>query len=393
MPVVNEDHGRLIRLDALYDDPYPTYFELRGRPVAYVPEAGRYLVARHADVMYVEQHPEIFSSAEEDSLITRVMGSTLLRKDGCPHMRERKAAEPALRPRVVRNHWKPVFQQISDELIDGFADRGEADLFVDYAGPMAALSLAAMLGFRGVSADDMQRWSQTMMDGIGNYADDPGVWERAERSAAEVGAAVDETMERVREAPDESIVSAMLRGEDPIDVETVKSNVRVIIGGGINEPRDAVLTAIYGLLDNPDQLAEVRADEKLCAAAFEEAVRWVSPIGMYPRQTTRETELGGTLLPKGARLGVLIGSANRDEAVFEDPDRFDIRRGSRPHIGFGGGPHYCLGTWAARAQVGEVSLPNLIRRLPNLRPVGGTETRWGGWVFRGPLNLAVRWDV
>lgn len=382
-----------VSLDELYADPYPTYRELRrSSPVAWVPAAGRHLVTRHADVAYLEQHPEIFSAQEAGSLMTRVMGHTLLRKDGAEHLRDRRAAEPALRPRIVKNHWTPEFQRLSDELIDGFVDRGEAELFTAYAGPMAALSLAVVLGLRA-SAADMQEWSQAMMDGTGNYADDAAVWARSERAAAAVGAAVDEATARLRTDPDGSAISSMLHADDPLDPDSIRANVRVMIGGGLNEPRDAVLTALYGLLTRPDQLAAVQADQGLCRTAFEEAVRWVAPIGMYPRQTTCETELGGVTLPAGTKLGVVLGSANRDEDVFADPDTFDIFRTSRHHLAFGGGPHYCLGTWTARAQVADVSLPTLLRRLPNLRLDPDRATRWGGWVFRGPLDLPVRWDA
>lgn len=390
---VVEDFAASISLDALYDDPYPIYSALRRSPPVFVPATGRYLVTGHADIVHLEQHPEIFSAGEKNSLMTRVMGHTLLRKDGCPHMRERKAAEPALRPGIVKRHWTPIFQEISNELIDGFVDQGAADLFTAYAGPMAALCLREMLGLRDVTADQLQEWSQAMMDGTGNYADDPDVWARSDRAAAAIGDAVDEAIDRVRRAPDETIISAMLSGDDPLEPESVRANVRVIIGGGLNEPRDAVLTALYGLLSNADQLEDVRADASLFRAVFEETVRWVAPIGMYPRQTVREVELGGAVLPAGARLGVVLGSANRDERVFDEPDQFDIHRNSRHHIAFGGGPHFCLGTWAARAQVGEVSLPNLLRRLPGLRLSSTEPTRWGGWVFRGPLNLPIEWNL
>jgi cytochrome P450 len=394
MRTIAEDFAASIRLDDLWADPYPIYRELRQRnPVAWVPATNRYLVTRHADIAYLEQHPDIFSAHEQGSLLTRVMGRTMLRKDGADHMRERKAAEPALRPRTVNREWTPVFQSLSDELIEGFVADGHADLLTAYAGPMAALCLVKVLGLRGVAAADMQEWSQAMMDGTGNYADDPKVWQRAERAAAAVGAAVDESIGYLLDNPDNSVISAMLHADDPIAPESIRSNVRVFIGGGLNEPRDALLTGMYGLLANPPQLEEVRADPALCKAVFEEAVRWVAPIGMYPRQTTCETVLGGTELPTGARLGVVLGSANRDETVFDDPDIFDIRRTERHHLAFGGGPHFCLGTWTARAQVGEVSLPNLLRRLPNLRLDADKPSRWGGWVFRGPVSLPVRWDI
>jgi cytochrome P450 len=112
---------------------------------------------------------------------------------------------------------------------------------------------------------------------------------------------------------------------------------------------------------------------------------------MYPRQTMREVELGGTCIPAGARIGVVIASGNGDGSVFENPDAFDINWTRRPHVAFRGGPHFCLGAWAARVLVGEVALPVLFNRLRSLRLSETEPVRFGGWVFRGPLNLPCHW--
>ncbi|TQS45123.1 cytochrome P450 [Cryptosporangium phraense] len=394
MAQVIDDFAQTIQLDQLWSDPYPIYRRLRAtQPVAWVPAANRYLVTRHADIAYLEKHPDIFSAAESPSLMTRVMGHTMLRKDGAEHLRERKAAEPAVRPRIVKQRWTPVFQRIADELIDGFLERGEADLFTDYAAPLAARSLAAVLGLAEVAGADLEEWSQAMMDGNGNYGDDPAVWQRADAAARGVENAVDAAIERLTAHPDDSVISAMLHAEDPLSHQSIRDNLKMFIGGGLNEPRDATLVGTYALLTHPEQRAAVDADPGRFKDVFEETVRWVAPIGMYPRQTTVETELGGVILPAGARLGIVLASANRDESVFTDPDAFDINRTNRVHLAFGGGPHYCLGTWIGRAQVGAVSMPTLLRRLPNLRLDETVPVRWGGWVFRGLLNLPVRWDA
>ncbi|WP_428700123.1 cytochrome P450 [Stappia sp.] len=386
--------GEGVRLTDLWDDPYPVYERLRREePVAWVPAANRYLVTRHADIVTLERQPEIFSADEEKSLMKRVMGHSLLRKDGPSHRRERIACEPALRPATVKTHWMPEFRRIVDELIDGFIGEGEADLFDRFAAPCAALSLAGMLGLTNVDQKDLREWSQAMMDGTGNYADDPDIWRRSEAAAAGVDAALDEMIPYLQRNPDRSLVSCMLHAEDPLNREEIAANVKVIIGGGLNEPRDAIATAAFALLADPAQRAAVEADPALWRAVFEETVRWVSPIGMYPRQTTCEVELGGTLLPAGARIGVVLASGNRDESVFDRADAFDIHRAKKPHVAFGGGPHFCLGAWAARVQVGEVALPALFGRLKNLRLADEPPVRFGGWVFRGPLNLPCRWDA
>ena len=173
----------------------------------------------------------------------------------------------------------------------------------------------------------------------------------------------------------------------------MRANVKVIIGGGLNEPRDAIATAAAALLQAPAQNELVQANSKLWRTVFEETVRWVSPIGMYPRQVITQVELGGVNLPAGARIGVVLASGNRDEAVFENPNAFDITRPKRAHIAFGGGPHFCLGAWAARALVSDVALPALFGRLRNLRLAPHEKIRSGGWVFLGQLNLPCIWDA
>ncbi|WAP67373.1 cytochrome P450 [Jiella pelagia] len=394
MDTISEDFATAIDLNDLWTDPYPIYERLRrNAPVAFVPAANRYLVTRHADIVELERKPEIFSAHEANSLMIRVMGHTMIRKDGAAHKRERTACEPALRPGVVKNKWVPTFQAIVDELIDGFEKDGAADLFDRFAGPCASLSLIAMLGLKDVDQKDLRVWSQAMMDGTGNYADDPEVWRRSDEAAAGVDAALDVTIPHLQANPDESLISCMLHAADPLSREEIAANVKVIIGGGLNEPRDAIATGAYALLADDEQRRQVEADPSLWRKVFEETVRWVSPIGMYPRQTAVDTELAGVRLPAGSRIGVVLGAGNRDDSVFADPDRFDINRPKAPHIAFGGGPHFCLGAWAARAQVGEIALPTLFKRLRNLRLDENDPVRFGGWVFRGPLNLPVRWDV
>ncbi|MGY1781938.1 cytochrome P450 [Geodermatophilus sp. SYSU D01036] len=393
---LSRTHGPSVDLDLaeLYRDPYPVFRRLRREaPVAYVPAAGRYLVTREADVVAVDRDPEVFSSMEPDSLMHRVMGETLLRKDGAAHRRERVALEAPLKPRTVRDHWTPVFQANADDLIDDLVSRGEADLFTELAAPLAARNLAAFLGLGGVAAEDLIRWSQDLMAAMGNYQDDPEIWARAFAARDALGVAVDEVIERVRAVPDHSVISAMVNAEDPLTVQQVHSNVMVVVGGGLNEPRDALLTATYALLTHPAQRRDVEADPALWKRVFEEAVRWVSPIGMYPRRVTRPVELGGVQLEAGDRLGIVVSSANRDESVHPRPDEFDLHRADTVHYAFGGGPHYCAGTWVARASIGQIGLPTLFRRLPGLALDPAHDVPWGGWVFRGPLSLRVRWDA
>jgi hypothetical protein len=380
-----------VRIEDLYENPFPIYRRLRDEsPVAWVPAVGRYLVTSFEACHRIEQDAETFSANEEGSLMKRAMGHSMLRKDDPEHHVDRAAYGPVLRPKAIKETWTAVFEKNAQKYLEELRAQGPgADLHLGFAAPFAAENLREIMGFRNATQEDLQRWSQTMIDGTGNYADDPEVWAKAAASSAEVDAAIDELVPLLRAEPDASLLSAVVAAGLPL--EAIRANMKMTIGGGLNEPRDVLGTAVWALLSNPNQLAQVLADPELWSTAFEEAVRWVAPIGMYPRQTTREVEIGGATLPAGARLGVVLGAANRDPAQFENPETFDINREKKPHLAFGGGAHFCAGTWVARASVAQVALPKLFDRLPGLR-LGDRPAREGGWVFRGMLELPVDWD-
>lgn len=383
-----------VQLSDLWADPYPVYAYLReNQPVCWVPSAGRYLITRQQDVLDVERNTAVFSNCETPTLAERVMGETILRKDGDEHRRQRSALEAPLKPRAVREQWLPLFRRNAETLIASFAEVGGADLFTEFAAPLAGMNLAAFLGLRGVTADQLVEWSQALIDGAGNYPDDPAVWERCDSATAAIDEAITDTMAFLRQTPDHSVISSMMHADDPLTEAQIRGNVKVIIGGGLNEPRDALLVGTYGLLTNPSQRADVMTDSTLWKKVFEEAVRWVAPIGMYPRQVVSEVEVAGVRLRPGDRVGLVVASANRDHTVYDRPDEFDIHRQVAHHVAFGGGPHFCAGAWVSRAAVGQAGYPLLFERLRNLRLDENQPVRWGGWVFRGPLALPAVWDV
>lgn len=390
------DVERQVRLDELNVNPYPTYKRLRDEEtVSWVEATNRYLVTRWEDVVYVDTHHDLFVTGETNSLMTRAMGLSMLRTDGATHDRLRKAAEEPLRPKVVKQRWVRMLNDVANDLVDDFADRGECELVGEFCSPYASRTLKNILGLQGASDEDMQKWSQAFIDGIGNYADDPDVWARCDEANLEVDESIGENLPRVKDDPDGSVLAAMARAMEngELSFDEVRSNIKLFISGGLNEPRDAVAIAMWGLLNHPDQAAMVREDPGLFATAVEESLRWISPIGMYPRQVARDTELAGVKLEEGDRLGVVIASANRDERHWEEPERFDISRGKAKHLAFGLGPHYCLGTWVARQQLGATALPTLFERLPGVRPDLDRPPKFWGWVFRGPTQLHLKWDV
>jgi len=190
---------------------------------------------------------------------------------------------------------------------------------------------------------------------------------------------------------DPSLLNVMLQSGMPID--NVRSNIKLAISGGQNEPRDAIAGAVWALLTHPQQLKLVQDDQVNYLKVFEEYARWISPIGMSPRRIAKPHHFKDIELDIDERVFLMFGSANRDEQCFEFPDEFNLKNDTSKSIAFGAGPHFCAGAWASRAMIADVALPSLFKRLKRLRinhkapaPV------MDGWAFRGLLNLPVVWD-
>lgn len=193
---------------------------------------------------------------------------------------------------------------------------------------------------------------------------------------------------RHRAEPGPSALSVMVNAADPIPMTQIHANAMIAIGGGINEPRDALATILFGLLTNPDQLEEVRRTEAW-TDAFEEGVRWCAPIQVSSRRATENVVIHDCLIPEGDVVMTVQASANHDEELYDYPERYDVFRRKQPHQSFGSGPHHCAGAHVARATLTKVMLPLLFERFPNMRLPDPSVVQWRGFGFRGPINLPV----
>jgi cytochrome P450 len=341
------------------------------------------------DTKYVKGNPELFSSNDPKTPMQRAFGAhTLMRKDGMEHRRERMAMAPAFNPRVIEQDWIPRYRQIAEDYVSRLP-RGEVvDLFPALAGPYAARGLAVLLGMEEATDEQMQRWSQVLIDGAGNFGwlDEP--FERADQANKEIDALLDRTQAMHRAAPNTTAFSVMLNDADPIAEKQIYANIKIAIGGGINEPRDALNTIVYGLLTNLEQLEEVKRNQDW-DKAFEEGVRWVAPIQASSRLVTEDTEIRGYRIPKGDTVMTIQASANRDEDVYEDGEHFNVYRSKNRHQAFGNGPHLCQGNRVARQALGEVMLPILFDRFPDMRIPDVSAVVWRGFGFRGPIRIPV----
>ncbi|APX11273.1 cytochrome P450 [Tateyamaria omphalii] len=375
---------------AFHADPYPTLAAMRqNAPVCYVPEMGATLFTRRDDVFREEKRVDLFSSHQPNGLLTKVMGSNLMRKDGEAHMRERKALFPALSPRTVRDVLGPKFREIVQGHIDGLQPLGACDLVTDYAMPVSADALRLITGLTNMEAAEMDAASQAMLDAAANYQRDPEVDRLGYGYADHVLDLIKERLPQLRAAPDMSIISVL--DQAGLTLDEIAGNVRVIIGGGQNEPRDAIAGTAWALLTHPDQYAMMANGTADWNAAFDEYVRLVAPIGMSPRRVARPDRACDVEFNADELIFFMFGSACRDADHFTDPNAYDLTRNTGPAIPFGAGPHFCAGAAASRALIAGHALPMLFDQLPNLRLTD--DVTFAGWAFRGPLSVPVAWDI
>ncbi|WP_083515637.1 cytochrome P450 [Glutamicibacter mysorens] len=389
-PVVDD-----LDFQAMSRDPYPTYDRLRTEaPIAWVPQLNKYLVTSYSACHAIEQEQHVFSANVSTATMTRAIGAQpMLRKDDPEHAADRAPINPVLRPKSIKDVWAPVFAANAEKYLDELASRGpaQADLNDHYAAPLAAQNLADLLGLKGVSVDQVRTWSQAFIAGMGNVLDDSAIWERCEAAVSECDEQLAELIPFYQLHPDASMISALSNSGLPL--ENTAANVKLTISGGMNEPQHMVTNMVWCLQHRSDQRQAALSDTALWPAVFDEAVRLHSPIGMYPRETTTDTVLEGIELPAGAGVGVVVGSANRDESHFGPGSSvFDLFRPKKPHMAFGSGVHLCAGHWAAKAAIGQIAVPKLYARFPDLRLDSARPAHWDGWVFRGLSNLPVTWN-
>ena len=315
---------------SFWTDPYPDLKVMRrNKPVAYVEQLGATLITRRDDIFVNEKKIDVFSSVQPDGLMSRLMGENMMRKDGAPHQAERKALFPALSPRTVAVHWKPIFAAKAAEILDDLAPRGACDLVTDYAMPVSAEALKAITGLTAMTAAEMDGVSQAMIDGCANYGGDPDTEARCHAATAKI----DDHITRMWDAPPpRSALDVQIAAG--VSEYSTRANIKLIISGGQNEPRDAIAGTVWALLTHPKQLAMIREGRAGWAHAFAEYGRWMSPIGMSPRRVARTDTVGGVTFEPEDRAFLMFSSACRDEAHFENPDRFDITRDTQAAMVF-----------------------------------------------------------
>lgn len=345
-----------------------------------------FIVYRHEDVAQLLRDNETFSSAIIIDAFGDVLGRhVMLGMDEPEHGRHRALVAKAFSQKALARWEDELIGNVGNELIDRFAGRGHADLVKEFTFPYPTQIIAGLLGLPREDYPQFQRWSISLL----SFTVNPERGRAASQALQEYFAPI---LAARRREPRDDLISGLARAEidgEKLSDEEIFSFLRLLLPAGVETTYRSLGNMLYGLLCNPDQLDAVRAERALLPQAIEEAVRWEPPLLTITRIATRDTELGGVPIPAGSSVMPMLGAANRQEDRYPDPNRFDIFRAARAHIGFGHGVHVCLGMHLARLEM-RVALNLLFDRLPNLRlDPAGDDPHIRGQVFRLPTSLPV----
>ncbi len=335
-------------------------------PVYYDPNSDAWAVARYDDVLSVSRDPKTYSSYKAP----RPKGNPLpmmISMDDPDHLNRRKLVNKGFTPRRVRDKLSEI-ETLCDMIIDRVCEKGQADFVWDIAAPLPLLLIGDMLGFPRESFDDLLEWSDDLMRATTETnpeASEKGMLAAIAFREFQMGVIAD----RRANPGGDDLVSILCEAEvdgERLDDESIVQESLLILIGGDETSRHVITGGMQALMEFPDERQKLQEDlDGRIEVAVEEMLRWVTPIKNMARTTMTEIQLGDEVIPEAADVIMLYPSANRDEAHFVDPFRFDIGRQPNHHLAFGFGTHFCLGASLARLELKEM-FTKVLRRLPDI---------------------------
>jgi cytochrome P450 len=388
-------------------NPYPFYEQLRSvAPVFWSELWGCWLVTRYDDVALVLRDHKRFSSfgrvtnvlqrelppavlTEAQPLISHY-SQGLINVDPPDHERLRRLVQQAFRPGTLER-LRPRIQTVVDELLDCVQSAGQMEVVRDFAYPLPITVIAELLGIPPSSREDFKRWSGAILEFQAVPRIDGQAVLRSQKALLELREYFRGVFEERRRSPRQDLISDLVaieeQGDKLTEEELLSTCVSILIGG--HETTTSLLTsAVWLLLNHPDQLQQLRGESSLIAAAIEEFLRYESPFQRLGRVARENVSICGQSIQHGQTVLCLLGAANRDPQQFPDPDRFNIHRCPNRHVGFGHGIHFCIGAALARLEA-PIAINTILTRFPRL--ILDSETvEWNMGVLRAIKTLPVR---
>jgi cytochrome P450 len=383
--------GATVTLERLERDPHPILADLRAHePVSWVPALNGWLVTRHDLAVAVMRDPDTFTVDDPRFSTAQVVGPSMLSLDGAAHIRHRAAFAAPFRPRAVRERFEQAAAAEAGRLIDGFAARTRAELRRDFAGPLAASIMARALGLVQDEVPDMLAWYDGIVGAVTDLTAGHELPEEGYVAFRKLEARLHPV---IADDPETSLLAAAAAHSDLTEAQIV-SNAAVLLFGGIETTEGMITNALVHLLEHPDHLPMAARDQRHLDAVIDESLRLEPAAAVIDRYATTDTALGTAGIRRGDLVRISITAANRDPAIFPDPDPDAFVPGrprARRHLAFAQGPHVCLGIHLARLEA-RSALATLLDRLPGLRLDPERPTSIEGLVFRKPRALHVRWS-
>jgi hypothetical protein len=387
-------------------DPYPAYERLRTTDPMHLTVHGAFLASRHAEVSqvlrdkrfgkdFIERSKRRYGPKIMEEPVFRSMSHWMLQQDPPDHTRLRGLVVKAFTARRVED-MRPRIRQVVDETIDAVIERGQMDLIEDFAFRLPVTIICDMLGIPEEHREMFHKGSRD-----GGRILDPVPLTPEEIAQANLGHAMakmyfEQLFELRRKNPGDDLTTQLVQAEEDgnkLTNEELTANIILLFGAGHETTVNLIGNGLLALHRNPDQLALLKADPSLMPNAIEEFLRYDSSVQLTGRVALQDIDdLGGKKIPKGESVLCLLGSANRDPAVYpEHPEGLDVRRPNVRPLSFGGGIHHCLGAQLARIEA-EIAIATLLRRIPRLRLDDADNPQWRPtFVLRGLKRLPASW--
>jgi cytochrome P450 len=386
--------------DGFHDDPYPFYAALQRHAPVHELGDRQILITRYMDCERVYKDPAVFSSDKRREFLPKFGGSplylhhtsSLVFNDPPAHTRVRRIIVGALSPRSVAG-LEPGVASLVDGLLDRMEGRDTIDIIEDYAGAIPVEVIGNLLAVPHADRAPLRGWSLAILGALEPFptADQLAAGNAAvEAFSGYLAGLISERRKRPGD-PDRDILTRLIRGEgdgERLDETELTQNCIFILNAGHETTTNLIGNGLKLLADWPGERARLLADPALIGPAVEEILRFESSNQLGNRIAVAPFEMGGRAFPEGTQVTICIGAANRDPAVFRDPQRFDVARERNRHLAFGSGPHLCAGVSVARME-GRVAIERFVRRFPDYA-IASEPERSRRLRFRGFLSLPVR---
>jgi len=388
-------------------DPYPLFHELRRQSPVHTgpidlgegPDIGEghpdpakpppVTVFGFDEVVQVLRDNETYSSVVYEDVMGIVMGRTILQMDEPEHKKVRDLVASSFRSKMLARWEEELVAVVVNDLVDSFIEQGCTDLVRSVTFNFPVQVIARILGLPRDDYPRFQRWALELTSVAAN-------WERGVAASAALRDYFADVMEERRARPGDDLISDLVRAEvdgEHLTDEDIYSFLRLLLPAGVETTYRASGSLLFALLNDRPQLDALYADRSLFPQAFEEVIRWEPPVTVILRRVASNTELAGVAIDEGADVALMIGSANRDERKYTEPDRYDMFRSQRQHVGFGFGVHVCLGMHLARME-SRIAINTLFDRLgPFTLDPDAEPPHIEGMAFRSPLSLPVVFDA